>query len=148
MPTIVLISVSPIKIDWNEHELSFCREWSFMSKKLIGTTLLLGLITIANAQPIPYIQGCINIRWSGTTLEADCPNLTISQDLPPYRFTSLPCANTCYPPMIQATSNGFLQCAQVDVPNIPAEAYGSYGTPYMPPVIRQQIEQAEQQICN
>lgn len=52
------------------------------------------------------------------------------------------------PPMIQATSNGYLQCAQVDVPNIPAEAYGSYGTPYMPPVIRQQIEQAEQQICN
>ena len=121
-----------------------------MSKKLIGIILLLGLITIANAQPIPPgLQNvCGNIRWSGTTLEAECPNYSTGQEFPPLRFTSLPCANTCYPPMIQANYDGNLQCAQeYDVPNIPAEAYGSYGTPYMPPVIRQQIEQAEQ-ICN
>ena len=117
-----------------------------MSKQLIGSTLLLGFITIANAQPVPSnIQGvCSNIRWSGNTLEAECPNLTISQDLPPYRFTSLPCANRCYPPMIQATTDGYLQCAQVDLPNIPAEAYGAgWGTPSyaIPPVVQQQLNE-------
>ena len=76
MPTIVLIGITPVKLNCSEYELSFCREWSFMSKKLIG----------------------------------------------------------------------YLQCTQeYDVPNIPVEAYGVYGTPsYMiPAVVRQQIEQAE-----
>lgn len=90
-----------------------------MRKKLIGTTLFLGLITIASAQSIPpQIQGqCINIQWVGTTLEASyLKNLYgWGGSEGGYQFSSLPNANYC----IEFIQNiqGFLFCAMPDQPS-------------------------------
>jgi hypothetical protein len=84
---------------------------------------LVGLITLANAQPIPpnLVNQCINIRLVGTTLEVSCVKNLVGYGGSEggYQFSSLVNANIC----IDYIQNnvGFLVCGLPDYapPSIP-----------------------------